>query len=250
MLSIVATSPPRVPAVSGLEALYLVLALLGALACVFICTHLRPLNEDETEALATKRRTKELQGYFAFSREPATVNLDFKKHMKPGGTFYNIHDTLSHFPSRVASLLKYKKHEWMVVGMEKNREISLMWANKGSDGTRVCLSLPFDCLMAKAVANGHTSLLVFHNHPNSNPELYSCSQPSQVDLKSSAARAQILNDRGVNLVEFVCERGTAYKYCYSPAERFMPLSGFAKVLRVENGTSKLRNLSLHAKRIF
>jgi hypothetical protein len=217
---------------------------------LFVLLHLRPLKETELESLAAKRRTRKIAAYFAFSNSQFSPNLNFKRRMASGGQFYNIREDLSNFPALAASLLKYKKHEWMIVGMERNREITLVWLNKGVDGTRVCLRLPFEQVAGIAQANGYTSVLVFHNHPNSDPSIYSCSQPSQTDLDASALRAKILNHGGINLLEFVCERGAPFRYRFSVADKFFPLSGFIEALRSENGISKNRNLSLHMERIF
>jgi hypothetical protein len=233
-----------------LTKMWLLIAFPILLVSVLVLAHLRPLRENELAELAAERRAKHVAQYFSFSGTPVGPDLEFKRRMEPGGTFYNFHDQLCCFPLRVASWLKYKKHEWMVVGMEKDREITLVYANKGQDGTRVCLALPFERLAEIARANGYTSLLIFHNHPNPDPGTYSCAQPSKVDLDSSAARARVLNCHGMNLVEFVCERGVPHKYRFSPAEKFFPILGFAQALQRENGLSRLKNLSLHLERIF
>jgi hypothetical protein len=232
--------------VGGFIALGSIILLIG----VFLFAHTRPLTASELAELAQKRRSKNVRAYFAFSHQAVAPNLEFKKKMAPGGTFYNIRERLTLFPSLAAALLKYKKHEWMLVAMEKEKEISLLWVNKGSDGTRVCLSLPFERLVSIACGNGYSSVLVFHNHPNTNPNIYSCSRPSSTDLNSSGLRAGILNTRGLNLLEFVCERGRAYEYRYSPTEAFMPVAGFLAHLNSANGVSRWRNLRLHVERIF
>jgi hypothetical protein len=231
---------------SALFALVTLLALLVG----FVWTHLRPLTAAELAALAAKRRKREVDAYFEFSGSVFSPDLAFKRGMTPKGRFYNFQGPLHHFPQLVASWLKGKKHEWMVVGMERSKEVSLVWANKGVDGTRVCLALPFDLLAGIAVSNWYASMLVLHNHPNASPEIYSCAQPSQVDLDASALRARTLNEYGINLVEFVCERGVAYKYRFSAAERFLPMDSFTGALERENGVSKRKNFSLHMERMF
>jgi hypothetical protein len=227
---------------------FLLVPLAGIV--LFILFHLRPLKDGELESLAAKRRTRKVAAYFTFSNSQIRPNLNFKRRMASSGQFYNVREDLSNFPGLAASLLKYKKHEWMIVGMERNREITLMWLNKGEDGTRVCLRLPFEHVAGIAQSNGYTSLFVFNNHPNSDPSIYSCSQPSQIDLDASVLRAKIRNDNGINLLEFVCERGVPYRYRFSVTEKFLPLSGFIEALLSENGISKSRNLSLHIELIF
>jgi hypothetical protein len=239
--------------VSGQEyaaPLIILIVLVALLPSVFLITHTRPLTGGEMQDLASKRRNRRVRTYFTFSPEPVVANLEFKRRMAAGGTFYNIRESLTRFPSLAAALLKHKKHEWMLVAMERDRQIFQLWANKGSDKTRVCLSMPFDAMVSVASSNGYASLLVFHNHPNKDPSLYSCSQPSDADLRASAERATALNARGMNLIEFVCERGRAYEYRYSPAQSFMPIAAFLADLKSTNGVSKAGNIRLHLERIF
>jgi hypothetical protein len=102
------------------------ISLAVVLLCTFIILHTRSLNEAEITALATKRREKQLRLYFTFSGMPIGVSLEFKKNMAPNGKFYDVREQLSHFPSLAASLLKYKKHEWMLVAMEKDNQVKLL----------------------------------------------------------------------------------------------------------------------------
>lgn len=222
--------------------------LLGL--AIFVLLHLRPLNDGELEALAGKRRERKVGLYFSFTKSEFRPNLEFKHRMASGGQFYNVRESLSDFPSLAAALLKHKKHEWILVGMEKDREVSLMWVNKGVDKTRVSLRLTFEQVARIAKGNGYNSLLVFHNHPNGNPAAYSCRQPSETDLKSAAEWSNVLNRQGMTLVEFVCERGVPYKYWFSVADTFLPVSDFAQNVRNENGVSRGKNFSLHMELIF
>lgn len=236
---------------AGSEYVIIILLLVPLAGIVlFVFFHLRPLKESELESLAAKRRTRKIQAYFAFSKTQFIPNREFKRRMASGGQFYNIRENLDDFPALAASLLKYKKHEWMIVGMEQGRQVTLMWLNKGSDGTRVCLSLPFERISEIARANGYTSVLILHNHPNSDPTMYSCSQPSQIDMKASALRAKDLSEHGMNLIEFVCERGVPYRYRFSVADAFLPVADFMVTLQNENSVSKGKNLSLHMELIF
>lgn len=229
---------------------YVFLGFIIGILAVFFITHLRPLTELEIWQLAEKRRNRQIREYFIFSQVEFLPNPEFKKNMKADGRYYVINEKLFELPSIIAALLKYKKHEWIVVAFEKNRTIDLIWLNKGEDNRSVSLIPSLGKLSYQAHKENYTSVLKFHNHPNSNPGLYDCTKPSEQDLRSARIFATAYNDYGVNLVEFVCERGRHYEYFLSPAHKFLPLNDFIIAVRSRNGLRSLQNLSLHMERIF
>ena len=231
-------------ALIGLSAIFLVLGLL------FVVTHLRALREDEVEHLARKRRGQQVSRYFSFHTGEISVERQFKKRMKPTGEFYRIDQDLSRFPSTAAALLKYKKHEWIIVAFEKDRHVKLTWVNKGIDGSTVSSALSAPQVAQLARQQGYSSVLFFHNHPNPSPSHYDCTSASQQDLRSARLRAEVLNTQGVSMLAFVCERGRHYRYFLSAADSFLPLSDFARDINKVNGSSRLWNLSLHLERTF
>lgn len=224
--------------------------ILGLIGLVFVLTHLRPLNEDELRQLGEKKREKQIREYFSFATGEFSVNKEFKKRMNPNGKFYQINESLFDFPPIAAALLKYKKHEWIIVAFENEQKIDLIWLNKGFDRYKVSLYLPIKNIANIAGQENRTSVLIFHNHPNSDPYYHDCSKPSSQDLDSANEFSRVLNTHGINLVEFVCERGIHYQYFSSYANTFLPLSNYVEMIDKINGLSKLRNLSLHIERIF
>nr|MBC7244230.1 hypothetical protein [Chloroflexota bacterium] len=126
----------------------------------------------------------------------------------------------------------------------------MIWLNKGFDRSGVSPYLSVEKIANIAKRENYTSILIFHNHPNTNPNYYDCRKPSSKDLESANNFAHVLNTHGINLVEFVCERGIHYKYFFSPADSFLPLSEFVLAIEEINGSSKFRNLLLHLERIF
>lgn len=173
--------------------LILVLVIIFALICIlFVFTHLRPLNEDEVKQLGTKRRGKQIRRYFLFAAGKFNVDKDFKKRMNPNGTFYGINEGLFEFPSIAAALLKYKKHEWIIVAFEKQNKIHSIWLNKGIDRSSVSLYLSIENIANIAMRENYTSILIFHNHPNTNPNYYDCRRPSNKDFESANEFAHVL----------------------------------------------------------
>jgi len=229
------------------------LALIGVfilISLLFVVTHLRPLTKNEVKSLSDKKRNRQIRLYFSFHIQEFTVNKEFKKQMNPNGTFYRIDENLFGFPAIAAALLKYKKHEWIIIAFEKDKKVDLVWLNKGFDRSGVSSYLSAQDMTETAKRENQTSVLIFHNHPNINPNYYDCRNPSDQDIKSANEFVQVLNQNGINLLEFVCERGKHYEYFFSPADVFLPLTEFVETIDKVNGQSKFKNLSLHFERIF
>jgi hypothetical protein len=212
--------------------------------------NLRPLNDTEVIKLAIKRRQKALVEYFKFNLHEVKVDKAFKKSMNGVGQFYKLHEDLCHFPSIASALLKYKKHEWVMIGFEKERMIDLVWINKGQNNQSVTMSLSPDELIHYIDRNNYSSILIFHNHPNSNPSRCTCHEPSPQDVSSAKHYAEIINLHGANLLEFVCERGRAYQYYESFAEVFFPVASYQDEVESQNGSSVIDNLRLHFEEMF
>lgn len=225
------------------------IAIVIACAILFVVLQLRPLTEQEMVTLGMKRRTRSINAYFHLENTEQNVNQDFKKSLNPRGLFYSVELPLYSAGSTVAALLKYKKHEWIVVAFEKEKHVNHLWVNKGQNNSSASIFLPVEEALTTAVRNGYSSVLVFHNHPNSNPGKYNCTQASKADIVSASHWASTLNAGGVNLVEYVCERGRHYRYFLSPSESFMPAKHFTDAIYEVNGRSLLSNLHLHMERI-
>lgn len=226
------------------------LALFTIIILFYVFTHLRPLTDDEIFKLAQKRRNKTIRNYFLFDNREYNVNKEFKKNMRADGRFYKIEERLFEFPALAAGLLKYKKHEWIIIAFEKEKRVELMWLNKGNDNKTVSWFLSANEIIEIATQHSFSSVLVFHNHPNSNPRYYSCAQPSELDVETAKRLGVLLNANDINLLEFVCEKGRHYEYFRSPSAEFFPISQFIKEIRDVNGISRLKNLSLHLENIF
>lgn len=219
------------------------------LALAYMIYNMRPLTDQEVSQLAANRRQRQIRSHYNFNTWEYSVDLQFKKRMRPDGKFYPMDESLYNFPAVAAGLLKYKKHEWIIVAFEKDGRVSLLWVNKGMDRTSVNLYLPIEQIVEIAKERGYGSILIFHNHPNSDPGRYSCRIASPQDIKTAEIFAQALNENGINLVEFVCERGRHHEYFLAPADSFFPVEGFLKDINRENtGRYSLKNFSLHMEK--
>ena len=228
----------------------LVFILISFSIGIFVIFHIQPLTDHEIIQLANKRRQKKIRQYFSFERHEFNVNTEFKKRMNPSGEFHSVNESLIKFPAIAAGLLKYKKHEWIIVAFERNMKINKLWINKGISRSRAYIHISAGYTSSIAKADGDFSVLIFHNHPNRDPTHYDCTRPSNQDIISAKAYAQVLNGEGKNLLEFVCERGRHFQYFQSICNDFLRLSEFTSAIKKINGISSLNNIKLHLERIF
>lgn len=227
-----------------------VLYILIAVILLLILIHLRPLNETEIVQLAQKRRNAIIKHYFIFDGGQWSADPIFKKNMNPNGKFYFMQESLFSFPSIAAALLKSKKHEWIIIALEKNNIVEKVWVNKGVSRESVCSYLSSENIAYHANLDDYTSVLILHNHPNINPNYFTYKNPSEADINSAYYYSSLLNQEGINLIEFVCERGFYYEYFRSISGKYLPLYEFIGNIRKRNNISKLTNLKLHLERIF
>lgn len=229
---------------------YVFYSIIVSAIFYFIVFHLRPLNEKEIFQLAKKRRKRKIRSYFRFNNVEFIANPDFKRRMKPNGSFYNLDERLYDFPAVAASLLKYKKHEWIIISFENNQIVDYVWLNKGFDRESVSSYLTTYDVINVAKRYNYSSVLIFHNHPNPNPKYLTMHNASKTDIKSAKEWGEVLIRNGINLLEFVCERGKHFRYFYSISDKFLPPKDFAVRIKAVNDKSKIRNLFLHIERKF
>jgi len=136
------------------------------------------------------------------------------------------------------------------LAFERNKEISRIWLNKGTNRSSVTSYQSPENIARLAYGGRTTSILTFHNHPNPDPNHLDCTKPSDQDITTARILSSILNKRGINLISFVCERGIPYQYFLLPANSFLPLLEFLGVINEVNGQSRSTNLKLHIEKIF
>src|SRR5260370_24380890 len=105
------------------------------MATIDVLRNRQPLTPEEIRRLAAKwRRTRQIQE-FAFCVQPRIANPAEKKAMDCTGESVACDLDYFEMPSRVAGLLKYKKHEWIVIAFIARKRVVRLWWNKGPDGT-------------------------------------------------------------------------------------------------------------------
>lgn len=209
----------------------------------------KALNDEEVLQLANGRRINSINKYYSFPKVEYEVDKNFKKNMYAKGRFYKTNENLYDIPAIVAGLLKYKKHEWIVVAFEKDQEVDLIWVNKGHDNKSVGLILDFNEIANMAKTSKYTSVIIFHNHPNANPSIYNCAKPSEVDLETADVWWNICKENGMNLIEYICERGISYRYFLKTTNEFYNIDLILKEIEKLNDKSSKENLELHRERM-
>lgn len=233
-----------------MSTLFIILVLVLSIWYVgFRIKYSKPLTEREVLELAKLRRNKEIYNYYNYSQIESSVNSEFKRKMKPTGKFYEVDESLFSFPSIAAALLKYKKHEWIMIGFEKNKQVDLMWVNKGFDKESVSLMIDFNEIIQYALKGKFSTLMIFHNHPNRNPNIYDCTKPSEMDIYSATEWWNKCKDKGINFIEYICERGLPYRYYLKTIDSFIPIDNVKSEIIATNDISKSQNYKLHLERM-
>ena len=147
-------------------------------------------------------------------------------------------------PSRVAGLLKYKKHEWIVFAFIRNKRVTRLWWNKGPDGTRVRPFLQGRDLEKTIESLKPDALAILHNHPNPDPALYRLNKPSETDLNSAESLHCRLATHGITLLEFICERGVPHLYYGAFPDHVVPVEPILTEIQKVDGIMLFKNYSL------
>jgi DNA repair protein RadC len=227
-----------------------VIIVFVATILIFVFLHIRPMTELEINILAQKQRNVAINRYYKFAATNVIADQQFKKNMNAAGTFYNISVTLSEFPAYASALLKYKKHEWIIIGFERNRNIDKIWVNKGDDSSSAYFGISIGTIKKLSIEGDYATVIVFHNHPNSNPSYYSTRYPSPADKEVAKKYGNELLDADINLINFVCERGMYYQYWRSISNTFLQISNYSNEIMALNGKSWFGNFNLHWNRLF
>src|SRR5437762_2681537 len=97
--------------------------LIVSLVAIDIFQNRHPLTQEETSRLASKRRRDRQFQVFRFCQQPRPANPADKKAMKSTGEFVVCDLDYYEAPSRIAGLLKYKKHEWIVFALIARKRV-------------------------------------------------------------------------------------------------------------------------------
>ncbi|MCX6865462.1 MAG: hypothetical protein NTV46_04445, partial [Verrucomicrobia bacterium] len=119
-----------------------------------------------------------------------------------------------------------------------------LWWNKGPDGTKVWLFLRDHSLKGAICSFKPDSIAILHNHPNPDPSRYRMNIPSEADLRSAGFYDGEFSRHGINLLEFICERGVPHLYYASFDNSVVPIGPISDEIQRINGTSIFKNYSL------
>jgi hypothetical protein len=196
--------------------------------------------------LARKRQRNAALDAYRFCPRQRPADPAEKKAMKGQGQFQACDLDYFDAPARIAGLLKYKKHEWIVIAFVGSKRVYRLWWNKGADGTWVHSFLDIDSLESEIRSSKPDVIAILHNHPNSDPNRYCANLPIDADLQSARYYDNEIRRRlGVSFLEFICERGTPHLYYASFADNIVSLGPIVNEISKTNGTGLLQNYFLH-----
>ena len=224
-----------------------VIAIAALWFVIDVLANRHPLTQEEVQKLLRKRQWEKGLMLHSFSSRPILANPEEKKRMKSGGEWLEFYEKFELVPARMAGFLKYKKHEWIIVVVVQSRNSLCLWWNKGPDNTSVAPRLPIESIISVARSKNADLVALLHNHPNSNPSLYDCTEPSAQDLRSAEYTAKSLSQSGISMLEFVCERGSPYLYYAHFTDRGIPPAPILHDIQCKNGNGLFGNYSLRCE---
>jgi len=230
-----------------MEALWFFGAIVGIIILALVIDiywHRHPLNEQEVHQLSRKRQRNSALSKFDFSTMPQPADPVEKKAMRGQGEFVVCDLHYRDAPSRIAGLLKYKKHEWIVIAFINSFHIHCLWWNKGPDRTQVWSFLQDHSLKSAINSFDSDSIAILHNHPNPDPSRYRMDIPSEADLHSADFYDEKFSQEGISLLEFICERGVPYLYYASFTDSVVPFEPIVDEILKVNGTGIFKNYLL------
>ena len=206
--------------------------------------HRHPLTPEESLRLAKKRRRDKALFEYRFSTLQRLADPAEKKAMNSQGEFVACDLDYHDAPARIAGLLKYKKHEWIVIAFISSKRVFRLWWNKGPDGTQVWSFLRDRAFQSVLEALQPDTIAILHNHPNPDPLRYRMNLPSEADLRSAGFYDELLHKLSVTLLEFICERGAPHLYYARFADSVIPVDQILRGIQEVNGTGVFKNYYL------
>ena len=215
------------------------LYLLFVFLVIFICYKVYklcriPLSTTEVERLARSRQRIANTILLSFRNNLHEPDIEFKRRMPSQGGWVYSTTPLAEFPSWIAAQFKHKKHEWVAVGFADHSNVKATWFNKGPNRTSVDVFLSPEQVVTHCKRFDCKLVLILHNHPNPNPSQLNCTKASPEDHRCANAYYDMLRLHNLSLIEFVCERGTHYKFFKKIDADFTDISPYIEQINKEN----------------
>lgn len=197
----------------------IVLAAIAILICfIVVVSHIhagRHLTSAEIQHGVDSLALHRVRTRYPFSSAKSALDVHFKASMVADGAFHSVEIPVVMLVSTLASHLKYKKHEWVIFAFVAKDKATLLWCNKGPDGTQVWLTVPLLTIIQRARAMRATCIVRAHNHPNSIGKRADYLGPSEADLRSASTLTSQVGQAGMDFIDVVCERGDWLVFCAS-----------------------------------
>jgi hypothetical protein len=224
---------------------------------VEIFSNRHPLTTDEIRRLAHNRRYRRALVNYQFSTMQRPADPSQKKAMQAAGEFVTCDFHFHEAPSRIAGLLKYKKHEWIVFAFINQKKVCRLWWNKGPDGTKVWSELEDHALEHTLRTLKADTLAIFHNHPSrrymisANADMLTrliartlgdvMHIPSSADIESAGTIYNQFEATGIAMLEFICVRGVPHLYYAAFPKHIVPAEGVIAEVSGQNGKGIFSN---------
>lgn len=226
----------------------LIIAVIATVIIIFLVfLSLKPIEESQLNKLALKIREHKVKNHFPKNFKTSGKSSRFKKHMNPKGGFFETNIDRKSIAVEATKMLKYKKHEWIIIAYEKNQKIKLIWTNKGNEKSVYPL-LRNNQQLQLVQKRDFDTVYIFHNHPPHS--LFKGDKirllASQQDYKSAKYTAKFYKEQNVTIAEYVCANKGYTPYFISPKKDLFPFKSIYQELE-EKANSKFQRIGLWFK---
>ena len=109
-----------------MEVLLVIVFLLVLIWCWDVYNNCHLLEPDEVRKLAKARQRSRALSRYEFIQLEQRVTPSQKKAMRSDGQFVRCDLDYNAAPAWVAAMLKYKKHEWIVMGFIRSFRVKML----------------------------------------------------------------------------------------------------------------------------
>jgi hypothetical protein len=203
---------------------------------LYIIISFIPINDNQILSLILKIRKKRINYYF-----PTQPIVNHSQHrfkylkdfMEVDGGFIKVDIDRANITTAASYMLKYKRHEWLIIAFEKNNKIDLIWANKGESHFVPILLNVLDQI---DISNRYKyqSVYLFHNHPrfklfnekrlNSLKKVFDLFRvhPSQRDIDTMQTFSEIYKRYDINMISYICGNTQVNPLFFSISKKLLP----------------------------
>jgi hypothetical protein len=138
--------------------------------------------------------------------------------------------------------LKYKKHQWSIIGFERNKRVRIFWENKGSSRDETHSKLSLIGIVEQIKDTQAQTVFFFRNYPN--PDFYCYDTAPFFSEVQGCISA--LGEPTINFVAIECIKGHVGNILYEKySDLFYPLVNYIVSISKRQGRKEFKDMNIN-----